>query len=156
MEVTIRPEMPLDYTTVASVNERAFGQPHEARLVERLRDCAEPLLSLVADSGGQVVGHALFSPVHVEGAGSVHEAMALGPVAVDPDHQRQGVGSALIRRGIELLGKPAPIRCSFSATRSTIRGSGSNWRRDTTSAVSSRSRKSSSLPWNWCPARSTE
>jgi putative acetyltransferase len=56
------------------------------------------------------VGHILFSPVTVKQSGLAVEGMALGPLAVLPDHQRQGVGSALIRSGLELLGARA---CPF-------------------------------------------
>lgn len=107
MEITVRNEAPPDHAVVAAVNERAFGQPHEARLVGRLRGCADGLVSLVAEAEGRVVGHALFSPVAVETAAGdrvgERTCMALGPVAVDPPHQRRGVGTALIERGLGML-----------------------------------------------------
>ena len=42
MEVAVRPEVPADHAAVAAVNGRAFGQPHEARLVDALRGKATP------------------------------------------------------------------------------------------------------------------
>lgn len=102
--ITIREETLQDAAFVRRVNELAFEQPNEAVLVERLRASCEDLLSLVATDGEDVVGHILFSPVTVTGTdGSKVAGMGLAPMAVVPGHQRQGVGSALIVRGLELL-----------------------------------------------------
>jgi putative acetyltransferase len=85
------------------VHEAAFGRPDEARLVARLRQEASPLVSLVAEQAGRVIGHVLFSPVTVEDERERPgvTAGALGPVAVLPDAQGQGAGASLIRAGIE-------------------------------------------------------
>jgi putative acetyltransferase len=83
------------------VHEAAFGRPDEARLAARLRQEASPLVSLVAEHAGRVIGHVLFSPVTVEGDGPSPPAGGLGPVGVLPDAQGKGAGSALIRAGIE-------------------------------------------------------
>jgi putative acetyltransferase len=96
MALAIRPEQPNDHGAVRAVLDSAFGQPHESRLVEALRDDAE-CVSLVAELDGRVVGHAFFTPVRVGG----FAAMALGPVAVRPDRQRQGVGTRLVNEGLE-------------------------------------------------------
>ncbi|MCI6619322.1 MAG: N-acetyltransferase [Prevotella sp.] len=59
-------------------------------------------LSVVAEVEGTVVGHALLTRIRIEAAdGAVHESLALAPVAVRPDRQRQGIGSELIRRALE-------------------------------------------------------
>jgi putative acetyltransferase len=100
--ITIRPERPEDAARVRHVNELAFGQPAEADLVERLRQTCTDSLSLVAEDGA-VVGHILFTPVVVESAGRRVLGMGLGPLAVLPDRQRQGIGSQLVRRGLDLL-----------------------------------------------------
>lgn len=93
-----RAERPDDVDAVRRVEEAAFEAPGEARLVDRLR--GEPgVISLVAESGGEIAGHALLSPVEVEGA-RAGRALALGPMAVHPDHQRQGLGRALVRHAI--------------------------------------------------------
>lgn len=96
----IRNETPTDYEAVSVVNERAFGQPNEARLVETLRTSG-PVISLVAEVDGQVVGHILFSPIVVETAAGPAPALSLAPMAVLPEFQNRGIGSALARQGIE-------------------------------------------------------
>jgi putative acetyltransferase len=100
--MTIRPEKPEDAPRVRHVNELAFGQPAEADLVERLRRACADSLSLVAEDDA-VVGHILFTPVAVEGAGRRVVGMGLAPMAVLPERQRQGIGSQLVRRGLDIL-----------------------------------------------------
>ena len=100
--MTIRPERPEDASRVRHVNELAFGQSAEADLVERLRQACTDALSLVAEDDA-VVGHILFTPVVVESAGRRVLGMGLAPMAVLPDRQRQGIGSQLVRRGLEIL-----------------------------------------------------
>ena len=100
--ITIRPEKPDDASRVRSVNELAFGQPAEADLVERLQQARTASLSLVAEDDG-VVGHILFTPVVVESTGRRVVGMGLAPMAVLPDRQRQGIGSQLVRRGLDIL-----------------------------------------------------
>jgi putative acetyltransferase len=97
---TIRPERPDEVAAVHRVNAEAFGQPNEADLVDALRANGKAVLSLVAELDGQVVGHVLFSPMSVEPAGACR-AVGLAPLAVLPERQRQGIGSALVRDGIE-------------------------------------------------------
>ena len=99
---TIRDETPEDAAGVRHVNETAFGQPAEAGLVEKLRQACTDRLSLVAVEDG-VVGHILFTPVVLESAGRRIVGMGLAPLAVRPDRQRQGIGSLLVRRGLDLL-----------------------------------------------------
>ena len=88
------------------VNELAFGGPDEACLVDRLRADGAVLLSLVAELESNIVGHILFSRMWIERpglAGPASEAVALAPLAVLPERQRQGIGGQLIRRGLDLL-----------------------------------------------------
>lgn len=99
--VVIRPEGPRDQRAVFEVNGRAFPRPAEAKLVDALRAANAVTVSLVAERDERVVGHILFSPVRVEGEGGAFEAQGLGPMAVDPDRQRDGVGSALVRAGLD-------------------------------------------------------
>lgn len=75
----------------------AFPSDAEARLVDALRAARRAALSLVAEHDGQVVGHVLFSPVKSNRG----RGLGLAPLAVLPRHQRQGIGAALIRAGIE-------------------------------------------------------
>ena len=98
--ITTREETADDYGAVRRVNEQAFAQPDEANLVDALR-AACPHVSLVAESGGRVVGHIFFSPVSFESGGKGCAAMGLGPMAVAPEMQRRGVGSRLVREGLE-------------------------------------------------------
>jgi len=88
---------------VRKVNAAAFGREAEGELVDALRRSGALALSMVAEEGGRIVGHIAFSPGRVVGDDFEYEAMALGPVAVLPDWQKQGVGSQLVRAGLEAL-----------------------------------------------------
>jgi putative acetyltransferase len=79
----------------------AFPTPAEAELVDRLREAGAVTISLVAEQHGRVVGHVLFSPVRVEDAAGSSEALGLAPMAVVPELQRGGIGSALVRAGLD-------------------------------------------------------
>ena len=98
----IRPETPADYPAIADVLVAAFGQDAEARLVEKIRrsDRYIPDLTLVAELNGQIVGHILFSYIDLVGQETL-PILGLAPLAVHPDYQRQGVGSALTQAGLE-------------------------------------------------------
>lgn len=101
-QVRIRPETVADVDAVTHVHERAFGQDAEARLVKLLRDGGYARLSLVAELNAAVVGHVLFSELPIVTDRGVVAALALAPMAVLPDFQKQGIGSLLVRRGLEL------------------------------------------------------
>ena len=96
----IRAERDVDRATVHTLNTAAFPTPAEADLVDALRREVRPLVSLVAERDGSVVGHILFSPVSLEGRSDLR-IMGLAPMAVTPDRQRSGIGSALIRAGLD-------------------------------------------------------
>lgn len=96
----IRPERDDDQAAIQAVNEAAFETPAEALLVEALRQQARPFISLVAEKDGAVVGHILFSPVELSGHPELR-ILGLAPMAVLPSHQRQGVGLALVRAGLD-------------------------------------------------------
>ena len=93
--IEIREERPGDVTAVRDVNRLAFGQDQEGNIVDALRSSGAALLSLVATLDGQVVGHIMYSTVSVDD----NQGAALGPMAVMPEHQRQGIGSQLIEVG---------------------------------------------------------
>jgi len=104
MFLTIRPETPANYPAIAEVNDLAFGQPGEGKLVENLRRNPKfvPELSLVAEASGKVVGHILFFPIKIKSeAGKENETISLAPLAVRPEFQKQGVGKELIREGLK-------------------------------------------------------
>ena len=98
--ITIRSETAVDRRAVREVNERAFDRPNEAALVDAVCAAADPIVSLVAIDNEHVVGHILFSPVSIEDDDSGRLAMGLAPMAVLPDYQRQGIGSQLVRAGL--------------------------------------------------------
>jgi putative acetyltransferase len=101
--VTVRREIPADHADVRRVNELAFMQPAEADLVDALRAAGAATLSLVAVHEGRVMGHILFSPVTVASPSGDFVAVGLAPMAVLPELQKQGVGSLLVRAGLNEL-----------------------------------------------------
>ena len=106
LPVSIRLETPGDEPGVRHVHEAAFTGPEEADIVDRIRREApagwQSLVALEADGG--IVGHVLLSPCPVEDEEGerVGEVLALGPVAVLPEVQRRGVGSALMATAMSL------------------------------------------------------
>ncbi len=101
--VTIREEQPEDIAAIHSLNVAAFGQPQEANLIDTLRTNGGILLSLVATIDGQVVGHILYTRVSLLSGEKQVVGAGPGPMAVLPEHQRQGVGAKLIAAGNERL-----------------------------------------------------
>ena len=99
--VEIRREESGDAAAVRAVNEEAFGRPNEADLVEALRRSGKVALSLVAVDEGEVVGHVLFTAVTLGGAERRGGWAGLGPLAVRPEFQNRGIGSALVTAGLE-------------------------------------------------------
>jgi len=104
--VEIRPERSSDIEAIRQVVESAFmGMPYadgdEAELVEKLRSQNALAVSLVADHEGTTVGQVVFSPARTSAAAPGW--YALGPVAVLPDHQGVGIGSSLIRTGLQAI-----------------------------------------------------
>ena len=96
----VRTEEPRDWTTVHSVNTAAFGTSVEADLVDALRAKNRSVISIVAEIDDAVIGHIMFSPVLLAGHADL-TIMGLGPMAVAPERQRKGIGSALIRAGLK-------------------------------------------------------
>jgi len=92
----IRPEAPKDQDAIREVHRRAFHGEGEAKLVDALRCDGDAAISLVAETEGEIVGHILFSRLQAP-----LRALALAPLAVLPEAQGRGTGSALIRTGLE-------------------------------------------------------
>jgi putative acetyltransferase len=89
-----------DLDAIVEIHRAAFGRDAEADLVRRLVAAGRASISLVAvDEEDAVLGHVLFSPVTIE-EGDDGKSLGLAPVAVHPDHQRQGIGHDLIEEGI--------------------------------------------------------
>jgi putative acetyltransferase len=96
----IRTELRGDEAAVASVVARAFGQADEARLVEQLRADGDAAISLVALLDDLVVGHVMLSRMLAP-----FRALGLAPLSVEPEHQRTGIGRALVGEALSLAGK---------------------------------------------------
>jgi putative acetyltransferase len=99
----IRPELDGDQAAVRRVHDLAFGQEGEGQLVEALREGGWSRLSLVAEEGGRVVGHVLYSDLAIRTAQGAVGALALAPLAVRPEAQGHGIGSALVRESLRRL-----------------------------------------------------
>ncbi len=99
--ITVRAEQAADVEAIHAVNTLAFGQDREAQIIDALRNNGGVMLSLVAVHETQVVGHILFSPASIDAHGIT--GAALGPMAVLPDYQRQGIGGRLINTGLQML-----------------------------------------------------
>jgi len=108
--MTLREETATDIDAISELTYQAFenhphhepgAKPTEHLIVKRLRNNGALTLSLVAEAQGAIVGHIAFSPVSINGQAG--HWFGLGPVSVLPSHQRQGIGSQLIRQGLKTL-----------------------------------------------------
>jgi putative acetyltransferase len=93
--VTVRLERAGDIAAIDDVIVRAFGREDEARLVAQLRRDGDATISLVATAGDAVIGHVLLSPMSAP-----FQALGLAPLSVIPEHQKQGVGTALMNAAV--------------------------------------------------------
>jgi putative acetyltransferase len=101
----IREENPRDASAIRDLLVQAFGSPAEADIVDALRLQCRDQVSLVAERKGAVVGHILFTPVVIDTGHAPMQGYGLAPLAVRPDAQRRGVGSTLVRAGIERVAR---------------------------------------------------
>ena len=101
MDFKIRGEEPKDIMQVREIVRAAFPTDAESKLVDVLRTNGKAVISLVAESGDQVLGHILFSPVATTPP-SEAQGLGLAPVAVRPEVQSQGLGSKLIYEGLSI------------------------------------------------------
>lgn len=99
--VILRARQPSDDDAIQRLNDAAFGGPDESRLISALRDGGLAAIDLVALEGETIVGHLLLSKLVVTLGGRGLRALALAPMAVAPDRQQQGIGSALVRAGLQ-------------------------------------------------------
>lgn len=98
--ITIRPETLSDIPAIRSVEASAFGRDEEAALVDALRESNQNFISMVATDADETVGHICFSRVSIEGRNE-GLFLALAPLAVAPARQRRGIGSMLVRAGVD-------------------------------------------------------
>jgi putative acetyltransferase len=103
MDVKIRRETAGDHQNITLVNNLAFGQKNEGQLILKLRKTKKfiPELSLAAEIHNSIVGHILFYPIEIKREEQVFPSLALAPMAVLPDFQKQGVGSQLVKEGLK-------------------------------------------------------
>jgi putative acetyltransferase len=108
MNLRVRPERSNDIEAIDNLLKTAFGCTEESTLVRALRasDYFVPPLSLVAeeqDEEGEnrIVGYVLFSRISIETRDGAVPALALAPMAVAPEQQRQGIGTQLVETGLE-------------------------------------------------------
>ena len=107
-----RPEQREEEPLVRAVVEDAFGRPNVARLVDTLRESPDWIdgLSFVAEHDGKIVGHVLFSRSLLDAPRRLVDVLVLSPVSVAPAFQRRGIGSSLIRYGLERIAqRPEPL-----------------------------------------------
>jgi len=105
-EIIIRRETAADVRAIAEVTVAAFktlpiSNHTEQFIIAALRAANALTVSLVAELAGRVVGHVAFSPVTISGGSQ--NWYGLGPVSVLPEHQRRGIGKALIQEGLSIL-----------------------------------------------------
>jgi putative acetyltransferase len=114
MDLHIRPEAPSDHAAIYDLTKRAFAQmPYaggdEQDLINKLRDAGALAISLVAELDGGIVGHVAFSPAFAaDGSGGWY---ALGPVSAEPELKHQGIGSAIINAGLNMLREREAAGC---------------------------------------------
>jgi putative acetyltransferase len=110
MNTRVRPERPKDIEAIDNVLKRAFGGTEESTLVRALRasEYFVPPLALVAEEAEEeegenhhIVGYVLFSRISIETRDGDVPALALAPMAVLPEQQRQGIGTQLVETGLE-------------------------------------------------------
>ncbi|KQQ79618.1 N-acetyltransferase [Aureimonas sp. Leaf324] len=96
-DIVLREMAPGELILVETIHATAFGRDEEARLPHAIVSAGYDVISVVAVDGDYFVGHALFTAL--DGA---EKALALGPVAIVPDRQGEGIGARLVRYGLDL------------------------------------------------------
>lgn len=104
MNINLRPEQPSDYEWITRVNDLSFQRKAEGKLVEELRKLKDfdPGLSIVAESGDEIIGHILFTQVTIENNTKVYQSLTLAPMAVLPEYQKRSIGKLLVIYGLQM------------------------------------------------------
>ena len=95
----LRTERPGDMLPVYELVSAAFGRSDGAELVNRLRECGAAVVTMVEEEEYEFMGHLMLSPITINGMEGPW--LGLAPVAVHPDWQGQGIGSDLVREGLD-------------------------------------------------------
>ena len=103
MSFKIRLETPADIDAIYAIEAAAFEGNEHADLVNRLRADEALLLSHVAELNDAIVGHAAYTLLTITDGDCVFRFPGLGPISVDPRHQGIGIGSALVRAGLQAM-----------------------------------------------------
>lgn len=112
----IRKERDTDLRQISKVTKAAFenlaiSNQTEHFIINALRNAGALTISLVAEINGEIVGHIAFSPITI--SSGAEGWYGLGPVSVLPDHQKQGIGKALINKGLSLLREMKAQGCAL-------------------------------------------
>ncbi|MFH2202090.1 MAG: N-acetyltransferase [Elusimicrobiota bacterium] len=101
--IIIRSETAADEAVITDIIQSAFGEADQLELLFSVRAniSFDPLLSVVAEQGGKIFGHAMYFEVVIEDGAKKHRGVHIAPIAVSPDMQKQGVGERLIRHGLQ-------------------------------------------------------
>ncbi len=101
--INIRVESTEDIPQVRTLHERAFAQPGEANVVDKLRENCPDYLALAGEEDGHIVGHFLFTEAVITATDRMIIGMGSAPMAVMPERQKQGIGSSLVEQGLAIL-----------------------------------------------------
>lgn len=106
--MVIRESTKQDRTEITSIHDNAFGKDKGKEisdLVNGMLDdkTSEPILSLVAEENGKMIGHILFTKALINQSNNEISAQILAPLAILPDHQNKGIGTELINKGLKQL-----------------------------------------------------
>jgi len=102
-----RPSTEQDLEAILEVHRQAFPDEEESQLVKHILDSGQEQVSLVTEAAGKIVGHILFSQVHIRDEEAPKESVdslegsGLAPLAVLPSFQKQGIGAQLIQKGLQ-------------------------------------------------------
>jgi putative acetyltransferase len=104
-DFVLRPEEPDDAEAIRAVVHDAFGRPVVAELVDALRRSPDWVdgLSFVAEGDDGIVGHVLFTRSLLDAPSRLADVLVLSPLSVVGRHQGRGIGSALVRHGLEVI-----------------------------------------------------
>ncbi|AQT67813.1 putative acetyltransferase [Anaerohalosphaera lusitana] len=105
-KLTIRDETPSDIAAISRITRAAFktcpySNDTEHLIINALRAADALTISLVAELDGTPAGHVALSPVTFSDGST--DWFGLGPIAVIPEKQKQGIGTALMNRALEQL-----------------------------------------------------